>query len=156
MTARTSRRYGGDVDEGAVALIRFPDERLAHFHTSFGEEPWNGFTIFGEEGYVRVVDAYASNAPATVILVGRGDRQEQAFDATDEFAATVTYFSDCIREDRQPEPSGVAGLQDIRLVEAIYRSSRDGRPVTLPRLARVEPSPLEAERRASMEGRQAG
>ena len=39
MTARTSRRYGGDVDEGTVALIRFPDERLAHFHSSFGEEP---------------------------------------------------------------------------------------------------------------------
>src|SRR5207253_1692967 len=74
MTARTSRRYGGDVDESAVALIRFPDE-----------------------------------------------------------------------------------LQDTRRIEAIYRSSRDGRPVTLPRLARVEPSPVDNDvRRASIEGRQAG
>src|SRR5262249_48035286 len=38
MTARMTRRYGGDVDESAVALIRFPDDRLAHLHTSFGEE----------------------------------------------------------------------------------------------------------------------
>ena len=28
--------------------------------------------------------------------------------------------------------------EDVRMVEAIYRSGRDGRPVTLPRLARVD------------------
>src|SRR6185503_11535343 len=58
MTARMSRRFGGDVDENAVALIRFPDERLAHFHTSFGEDPLSGLTIFGEEGLLRLSDAY--------------------------------------------------------------------------------------------------
>jgi glucose-fructose oxidoreductase len=47
-------------------------------------------------------------------------------------------LSACILQDRAPEPSGIEGLQDVRLVEAIYRSARDGRPVTLPRLARPE------------------
>ena len=56
----------------------------------------------------------------------------------DQFAAELSYFSTCILHDREPEPSGVQGLQDVRLVEAIYRSARDGRPVTLPRLARPE------------------
>ncbi|MCL6640721.1 MAG: Gfo/Idh/MocA family oxidoreductase [Candidatus Rokubacteria bacterium] len=157
MTARTSRRYGGDVDEGAVALIRFPDERLAHFHTSFGEEPISRFTVFGEEGWITVEHAYSSGVPTRVVIARRGECQEQVFDPSDEFAATIAYFADCIREDRQPEPSGVDGLQDTRLVEAIYRSSRDGRPVTLPRLARVEPGPLEPEaRRLPIDGRQAG
>jgi len=147
MTARTSRRYGGDVDEGAVALIRFPDERLAHFHTSFGEEPASWFTVLGETGWIHVTNAFAINAPSRVIVVSRGQREEFSFEPEDEVAATLAAFSAAIREDRQPESSGVEGLQDTRLIEAIYRSSRDGRPVTLPRLARVEaPSSLESDR----------
>ncbi|OLD96059.1 MAG: hypothetical protein AUG80_14945 [Candidatus Rokubacteria bacterium 13_1_20CM_4_68_9] len=157
MTGRTSRRYGGDVDEGAVALIRFPDERLAHFHSSFGEEPRSAFTIFGEEGSIHVLNAFTPTLPSHLVTVKRGERQEQTFEPTDEYAAVLAYFADAIREDRQPEPSGIEGLQDTRLIEAIYRSSRDGRPVTLPRLARVEPSPVDNDvRRASIEGRQAG
>ena len=75
----------------------------------------------------------------------------------DQFAAEISYFSSCILQDRQPEPSGIEGLQDVRLVEAIYRSARDGRPVTLPRLARPEAVPATPEiRRGLLDRRQAG
>jgi glucose-fructose oxidoreductase len=155
MTARTSRRFGGDVDEGAVALIRFPDERLAHLHTSFGEEPEATFTILGEEGSIRVHNAYLENAPITLHVVRHGRTESFSFAPSDAFAATIAYFSDCILNDRAPEPSGVEGLQDVRIVEAIYRSARDGRPVTLPRLARVDNPPAAAPG-AALDRRQAG
>ncbi|HZF05872.1 MAG TPA: Gfo/Idh/MocA family oxidoreductase, partial [Patescibacteria group bacterium] len=58
MTARMTRRYGGDVDESTVALIRFPDDRLAHLHTSFGEEPTSVLTVFGDDGSIRVTGMY--------------------------------------------------------------------------------------------------
>jgi predicted dehydrogenase len=150
MTARTSRRYGGDVDESAVALIRFPDERLAHVHTSFGEERESAFTIFGEEGFIRLTNAYRYDAPRTMRIVRDGEAEELTFEPTDQFASEIAYFSECILRDRQPEPSGIEGLQDVRIVEAIYRSARDGRPVTLPRLARVDiPPTAEQEMRKS-------
>jgi len=57
MTARMTRRYGGDVDESTVALIRLPDDRLAHLHTSFGEEPTSVLTVFGDEGSIRLTGA---------------------------------------------------------------------------------------------------
>jgi glucose-fructose oxidoreductase len=38
-------------------------------------------------------------------------------------------FSDCIRKDRQPEPSGEEGLRHIRIVEALYKSAKTGRAV---------------------------
>lgn len=138
MTARTSRRFGGDVDESAIALVRFPDERLAHLHTSFGEEPVALFTIYGEDGFLRLTNAYRHTEPMTIQIVRGGRVEELTFEPGDPFGATLTYFSDCVVSDRQPEPSGIDGLQDVRIVEAIYRSARDGRPVTLPRLARVE------------------
>jgi predicted dehydrogenase len=158
MTARTSRRYGGDVDEGTVALIRFPDERLAYVHTSFGEEPTAVMRILGEEGWLRLHNAYLHDVPVTLEMWRRGEREELTFEPTDQFAAELSYFSSCILQDRPPEPSGIEGLQDVRLVEAIYRSARDGRPVTLPRLARPEAVPA-AEvdaRKAMLDRRQAG
>lgn len=141
MTARTSRRYGGDVDESAIALVRFPDERLAHVHTSFGEEPVAMFTIYGEDGYLRLTNAYRHTDPMMIQIVRAGRVEELTFEPGDPFGATLTYFSDCVIKDRQPEPSGIDGLQDVRIVEAIYRSARDGRPVTLPRLTRVDTPP---------------
>jgi glucose-fructose oxidoreductase len=145
MTARTSRRYGGDVDESTVALVRFPDERLAHFHTSFGEAPIARLTVFGEDGLLRLENAYRHTDPMTLRIVRNGRVEELTFEPGDPFAAALTYFSDCIAKDRQPEPGGIDGLQDVRIVEAIYRAARDGRPVTLPRLSRVDAPATAAE-----------
>ena len=158
MTSRTGRRFGGDVDESAVALIRFPDERLAHLHSSFGEEHISEFTVYGEEGWIRVAGAYDTAASARLTFVRRGERQELDFEPTDEVAVAINDFSGAIREDRAPEPSGVEGLEDVRIIEAIYRSARDGRPVTLPRLARMESgaAPDQEGRSASAHRRQAG
>jgi glucose-fructose oxidoreductase len=150
MTARTSRRHGGDVDEGTVALVRFPEERLAHIHTSFGAEPTAHLRILGEEGRIELEQAYRYDTAVSLTLRRRGREETSTFEASDQFAAEIAYFSTCIIQDRAPEPSGIEGLQDVRLVEAIYRSARDGRPVTLPRLARpetVSAAPAEAQRR---------
>ena len=157
MTARMTRRYGGDVDESAVGLIRFPEERLAHFHTSFGEDPRAEFTLFGEEGYLRLTNAYTRDAPMTLERVKHGRVEEEHFEPIDQFAAVIGHFSDCVLQDVPPEPSGYDGLQDVRIVEAIYRSARDGRPVTLPRMSRVESGPgAETDvRRAGVQNRQA-
>lgn len=138
MTARTTRRYGGDVDEGTVALIRFPDERLAHFHSSFGEEPASTCTLFGEEGWLMLSPAYRHDVETRLVVSRHGRIEETTYPPTDQFAAEISYFSECILADRQAEPTGIEGLQDVRTIEAIYRSARDGRPVTLPRLARVD------------------
>lgn len=155
MTARMTRRYGGDVDESTVALIRFPEDRLTHFHTSFGEEPTAVLTVFGEEGYARLAGAYNGSQPSALEIVRGGRREEQTFEAIDAYASELEYFAGCIVRDSAPEPSGVEGLQDVRIVEAIYRSARDGRPVTLPRLARVEAPPAEHDVRKVADRRQA-
>jgi predicted dehydrogenase len=158
MTARTSRRHGADVDEGTVALVRFPDERLAHLHTSFGEEPTAMLRILGEEGRLDLTPAYLPDVASTLTLHRRSHSETMSFEPTDQFAAEISYFSSCILQDRQPEPSGIEGLQDVRLVEAIYRSARDGRPVTLPRLARPEavPAATPEVHRGLLDRRQAG
>jgi glucose-fructose oxidoreductase len=43
----------------------------------------------------------------------------------------LLYFSDCILNDREPEPSGREGLADVRIIRALLESARLGRPVKL-------------------------
>jgi glucose-fructose oxidoreductase len=150
-----TRRYGGDVDESTVALIRFPDDRLAQLHTSFGEEPTSVLTIFGDEGTIRFNGAYEPDHPSTLEVVRGGQREDITFEPVDAVAAELAQFSNSVLRDVVPEPSGIEGLTDVRIVEAIYRSARDGRPVTLPRLARVEAPPAEQELRKVADRRQA-
>ena len=40
-------------------------------------------------------------------------------------------LSDCIIRNREPEPSGLEGLQDVRIVQALYESAETGKAVTL-------------------------
>ena len=43
----------------------------------------------------------------------------------------LLYFSDCILNDREPEPSGEEGLQDVRIVQALYQSAKAGKPIAI-------------------------
>jgi hypothetical protein len=62
-----------------------------------------------------------------------GKTRKRSAAKRDQFAAELLYFSDCVLEDREPEPSGEEGLQDVRIVEALYRSAKMARPVALPK-----------------------
>lgn len=43
----------------------------------------------------------------------------------------ATNFSNCIQERRDPEPSGLTGMADVRIFEALLRSASGGMLVVL-------------------------
>ncbi len=65
-------------------------------------------------------------------------KQEQSFPAGDQFAAEISYFSDCVLTGKDPEPSGKEGLIDICTIQAIYQSAQTGQPVKLPNFDRQQ------------------
>ena len=50
----------------------------------------------------------------------------------DQFAAELVYFSECVLNGKDPEPSAEEGCWDVRVVDALYESARIGKPVALP------------------------
>ena len=50
---------------------------------------------------------------------------------SDQFASEIIYFSDCILNDREPEPGGLEGLIDVHIVRSLYRSAASGLPVRI-------------------------
>ena len=112
------------------AILRFPVERLATFTCSFGASDTGWYQVVGTRGDLRMDPAYEYAEPI-VQHVTVDSKRESRFPKRDQFAPELLYFSDCVREGREPEPSGREGLADIRVVRAILESARTGRVVRL-------------------------
>jgi len=118
-------------EEMAAVTMRFPGERVATFVVSFGAADISRYTLIGAEGVLTADPAY-EYAEGIKLQVQRGDKlRKRNFPKRDQFAAEITYFSDCIQRNLEPEPSGWEGLADVRIVEAIYASIRSQREVMI-------------------------
>lgn len=126
----TDRRFR-EVDEMSGALLRFPGDRLASFICSFGAADVSSYELIGTKGRLQVDPAFDYAGPLMQRLTLDGKTQTRRFPASDQFAAELIYFSDCIRRDKEPEPSGLEGLIDVQIVQALYRSAAQRRPVKL-------------------------
>jgi glucose-fructose oxidoreductase len=146
-------RGGGDrrfaeVNEGMSAVLRFPDDRLAHFAVSFGAAAAGWYELVGEKGRLRLDPAFEYDQERILYTtIGKRERQ-RSFPELDQIAPEIEYFSECIRDRRVPEPSGEEGLADVRIVEALFRAAATGRTVPLvPIDKRVRPTPRQARRK---------
>jgi glucose-fructose oxidoreductase len=121
-----------EIDESTAAILRFDGGRVASFVTSFNGGSVAEYRIVGTRGDVHVDPAYEYAEGLGYTLTVDGKKQHQRIGKRDQFAPELLHFSDCILRDRTPEPSGEEGLQDVRIVQALYRSAETGKAVALP------------------------
>jgi predicted dehydrogenase len=117
------------VEEMTAAIMRFPKERLAGFTTSFGAESTADYEVIGTKGKLRAIQAYDYSVPAILEVTVDGRTERKCCELRDQFAPELIYFSDCIRSDIEPEPSGAEGLRDVSIIRSLYESVRTGMPV---------------------------
>ncbi len=120
------------VEEMASVLMRFPKDRIATFTCSFGAADVGRYTLVGTKGSLVVDPAYEYATKIAHHLTVGGRTKTREFPKRDQFAAEISYFSDCILNDKEPEPSGQEGLMDVRIVQAIYKSARIRKSIDLP------------------------
>ncbi|NDJ17634.1 Gfo/Idh/MocA family protein [Myxacorys almedinensis] len=136
-----------EVAEMTSAILRFPGnsstgsnaERLATFTCSFGAAKVSNYQIVGTKGDLQVDPAYGAQGEITHTLTIKGEKEERSFESHDQLAAEFVYFSNCILQNRDPEPSGKEGLIDVRIIRALYHSIETGDFVQL--------EPLDRDRR---------
>ena len=116
-----------EIDETTAATLRFGNDRVATFITSFNAADVAAYRIVGTKGDLHADPAYEYARRARVHAdCRRQDARGRKIGKRDQFAPELLYFSDCIIKDRSPEPSGEEGLQDVRIVQALYESARIG------------------------------
>lgn len=147
-----------EVEDTAVAVLRFRNGGLGSIVVSNSQKPgiYGKVHIHGERGYSVGVQTDGGamfvagvsevleppindlwTVPGEEHLLERwhGDDEAtfQAVDATAYYhRLQIEDFLQAILEDRDPMVTGVEGRKTVELFTAIYRSQRDGRPVTFP------------------------
>ena len=144
-----------DVHEMATGILRFPGDRVAVFTSSFGAAQADAYQVVGTKGELWLQPAFDYHAPSKLRLRVEGKEKEILIDKVDEFGGEIEYFSRCILNNVEPEPSGYEGLADIRIIEALLQSMRSGQPVKVPPFEKrsrpgeqqkIEKSPVKPEK----------
>jgi UDP-N-acetyl-2-amino-2-deoxyglucuronate dehydrogenase len=139
-TATHARKI--EAEDSGVVSLKWKSGALGTLNVTMLTYPNNlegSITILGERGTVRV-----GGVAVNEIQVWDFD-QAQAEDASIREASYATtsvyghghplYFQnviDTLRGKAEPETDGQEGLQSLQTLIAIYRSAREGKPVSLP------------------------
>lgn len=140
MAARGTDERFSEVPESVAASLRFPGDRLASFVCGFGEAKASQYQLIGTKGMLTMDPGYTWHGDIEQTLI-IGDKEEpRTFKHRDQIAAEILYFSECVQTGKTPEPSGLEGLIDVHILEALRESYEKGRPVRLQPLPE-EPRP---------------
>lgn len=120
-----------EVYEMVSGTLRFPGDRFAAFTCSFGAATVNAYSVVGTKGEMTMDPGYDFHPQLKLKVKGGEKESVTEIPKVDQFGGEIEYFSDCILNSKEPEPSGYEGLADLRVVEALTESIKSGRPVTL-------------------------
>lgn len=116
-----------EVDESITWSMKFPNGINAYCSTTYAFNGINRFNAYGDKGWFGLNPGYSYNS-----ITGTTSRGESiAFPETDQFAAEMDDFALCVQNNRPSRVSGEEGLRDLKVIEAIYDSIRNGNAIRL-------------------------
>jgi predicted dehydrogenase len=131
-----------EVDENVVFQLGFPSGAMGSFSCSFGTHRARHYRCLSDRGGWIGADPAFDYEGIQVELSevrGRDELREKPFlPDKQQFALELDHLARCIRDDKQPYTPGAEGAQDMRIMEAIFQSARDGKRIALPKLARLD------------------
>ena len=116
-----------EVDETMAWTATFPSGVLAYCSTTFAAGPVGRFRAFTERGWFGLDPAYNYGG----LKGARSDGKPLEFAQVDHFATELDAFATNIIEKTPTKVSGEEGLQDVKILMAIYESARTGKAVKI-------------------------
>jgi len=120
---RTSEPYA-PVDEHVTFEVGFPDA-VGSFSASFSGYPNADFAVYGEDGVVRVTDAFQPNRGRRLTVETSAGRWELDGLGGGEVREQFDYFAHAVTTRDEVEPDGADGLADVRLMATVYERADD-------------------------------
>jgi len=118
-----------EVEETVQFMLRFPSGLHATCHSSYGAHKSQMLRLMGSDAWAELDPAYAYEGLRLRYAQRSNDRIaviEPVIQQKDQFALEMDHMALCVRSNRSPYSTGQDGLQDQRIVEAIYASAREG------------------------------
>jgi predicted dehydrogenase len=120
-----------EVEDTINFQLTFPSGVVANCVSTYGSHH-NRYRAVGAAGWVDAEPAtsYEGNRLRLHREWRTADHSTPA-PGLNQFSGLLDHLSQCIMTDSEPIVSGEEGLRDMRIIEAIYRSAREGRTITL-------------------------
>jgi predicted dehydrogenase len=126
-----------EVEETVMFQLFFPSGIRANCTTSYGVHRARHYTVYGDKGaWFGMNPAFDYHGVQTEVARTEGKiewKQQPRVSEKNQFALEMDHMALSILNDTQPYTPGEEGLQDCRIIEAIYASAREGKIVQLPR-----------------------
>ena len=123
-----------EVEDSAHVTLRFPSGFTAQCGSSYSSHESKFLRLSGSLGWAELNPAFTYSGlklRTGLIVDGRSVVSEPKIESGDQFAREIDHMARCVLDDVQPHTPGEEGLQDIRLLEAIYASAQSGRTIKL-------------------------
>ena len=112
--------------------LEFPSGAIASCQSMYSANQ-NHILLMGDQGRIELEPA--TRYDGNHMWLGKDGREREVTPppgpAATQFAGQLDHLAQCIRTGREPIVSGEEGLRDMRIIEAIYRSAREGRTIRL-------------------------
>ncbi|TWI55570.1 putative dehydrogenase [Pseudomonas duriflava] len=128
-----------EVEEAMLWQMRFPSGVRVQCTTSYATFNSKRYRVIGEQGWAEMDPAFSyrnlqlkrsrlgeDTSEFTAPVIEQINAPEK-----NQFALEMDHFAECVVTGKKPYTPGEEGLQDQRIMEALYESARTGRPVRL-------------------------
>jgi glucose-fructose oxidoreductase len=119
------------VEDRIDFMLRFPSGTVANCVSSYSSNH-NAFRVTGTDGWIGMEPATPYRGHRLFVKKGDGQAEERDVPTPkSQWAGQLDHFAQCIIDGTDPIVPGEEGLADMRVIEAIYRSAREGRRISL-------------------------
>jgi predicted dehydrogenase len=124
-----------EIEDICSFTLRFPSGIFAAGSCGYSYHESRTLRVMAETGWFGLDPAFSySNV---TMHIGRKEgkanaQEERRFSPHNHFAAEMDHFAERIRSNQEPRTPGEEGLQDQKIMEAIYQAAQGGGVVKLP------------------------
>lgn len=140
-----------EVEEQVNWIMKFPSGVQTSCATSYGHHDDKSYRVLADTGWIKMDPAFPYKGLKLETSQAQGEVNqiiEHSISDKDHFATEMDHFSECILDNKIPFTPGEEGLQDQKIMEAIYQSAKDGKPVKLETITKKDafrgPEPKES------------
>ena len=130
-----------EIEDVAEFTLTFPSGVVGVGSSGYSFHETRSLQVLASKGAISLENAFAYNNLTMMVSrkVGAVNGVDhRRFPPKNQFATEMDHFADAVRADRTPHTPGEEGLQDMRIMEAIYQAAEGGGTVTLPTVAGLD------------------
>lgn len=133
-----------EVEETVNWMMRFPSGIQAVCSTSYGWHENRYYRVLGSEKWAQMSPAFSYTGLKMEVGHKSKDNpqmevmEERKLEQKNQFALEMDHMAECVQTNKTPYTPGEEGLQDHRVMAAIYEAAHTGRAVRLPTVTSMD------------------